>query len=80
MLLKGADPTIRDGNNHTPVDLLDDFNTEQPLAKEMISEIIELLEDDSQSSWVKWLSDCDSFSIRQKFKKNRKSSKTIIFY
>ena len=80
LLLKGADPSIKDNNGKIPADQLNDFNLDQPFAKEFVSEILELLEDESSNSCLSWFTDCDSFSIKQKFKKDGKSAKTLVFY
>lgn len=82
LLLKGADPSLQDQDGKLPVDFLHEFDTDPPLMIEFIQEISELVRDDSHSLMASLnpFKDCECFELKQKFKKNGKSSKMMFFY
>ena len=80
LLLKGADPTIKDHNNNMPKDFLKDFDQEQPLMVDFAKEIEEILLTDDINSLLYKLNPCKDYecmSWKTKFKKRTKSSKTM---
>lgn len=82
LLLKGADPKIRDYRGLTALDYLNDFENHIPEKVELIQDIYALLQDEPKTllSYINPFHDSDCFSLKTKFRKHQKSKKTLYIY